>query len=129
VVHWDGVLAGETAQKPVVAYSALEDLLTGGSNATAKSTGARLVIDRVASNSTFSVEFARRALYEEKQAELRAAMPAGREKLARLIDRRARARAAEMYEERMRLETEAVQAELDEATIPVNDGAAPDAPG
>jgi hypothetical protein len=75
------------------------------------------------------VEFARRALYEEKQAELRAAMPAGREKLARLIDRRARARAAEMYEERMRLETEAVQAELDEATIPVNDGAAPDAPG
>jgi hypothetical protein len=35
------------------------------------------VLDRVASNSTLSVELARRALYEEQHTQMKAALPSG----------------------------------------------------
>jgi hypothetical protein len=58
------------------------------------------VLDRVVSNSTLSVELARRALHEEQQAQLKAALPAMRERLTVLIERRAGTLAEETYEER-----------------------------
>jgi hypothetical protein len=62
-----------------------------------------------------SVELARRSLHEEQQAAEKAALPAARARLERLIEWRAQARAEEMYEERKRLELEAVKAEMAEA--------------
>jgi hypothetical protein len=79
----------------------------------------------VVSNSTLSVELARRALHEEQQAQLKAALPAMRERLTVLIERRAGTLAEETYEERTRVETEAVKTELTETTVSANEGAAP----
>jgi hypothetical protein len=64
-------------------------------------------------------------LHEEQQAQLKAALPAMRERLTVLIERRAGTLAEEMYEERTRVETEAVKTELTETTISANEGAAP----
>jgi hypothetical protein len=83
------------------------------------------VLDRVVSNSTLSVELARRALHEEQQAQLKAALPAMRERLTVLIERRAGTLAEETYEERTSVETEAVKTELTETTVSANEGAAP----
>jgi hypothetical protein len=95
-----------------LALEAIEEMLVTGGNATARARAIGFVLDRVSVNSTFAVEAARRALYEEQQAELKAALPDMRAKLAELIDRRARELAEQMREERTRLELEAVKAEL-----------------
>jgi ATP-dependent Lon protease len=123
-----------------LAHAAIEKLLTGSGSATAQAQVAKLVIDRISSNSPLSAELARRAIYAEQEAQREAALPAAREKLARLIEgkvkeladamteeqiaerveRRAEEMAAELYAERMRAETEAMKAEF--ADAPAADG-------
>ena len=95
-----------------LAYSALEELLASSGNATARAAAARLVIDKLAAHSPLNAELARRAASEAIQQQVRAEMPAVREKLTLLIERRAQTLAQEMYRKRMKLETEAVKAEM-----------------
>jgi hypothetical protein len=71
------------------------------------------VLDKVAASSAHSLELAKRALWTEQEALKQQELPLAREKLARLIESRAETLAEEMYEERKRLELEAVKAELD----------------
>ena len=73
---------------------------------------ARLVIDKLAAHSPLNAELARRAAYEATQQQMRAQMPAAREKLTVLIERRAQALAREMHRKRVKLETEAVKPEM-----------------
>jgi hypothetical protein len=77
---------------------------------------ARLVIDKMAVHSPLNAELARRAAYEAIQQQIRASMPTVREKLTLLIERR----------KRMKLETEAVKAEM--ATGASTESAREDAP-
>ena len=114
-----------------LATTALEELLSSGS-ATARVQAAKFALDRLTANSPAGLEVAKRALWLDQQAERALELPATREKLARLVERDAQARAEaitaeriaelverkaeeraeQMYAERMRLETEAVRAEL-----------------
>jgi hypothetical protein len=113
------------------AYAALEELLSSGS-ATARVQAAKFALDRLTANSPAGLEVAKRALWLDQQAERALALPAAREKLARLVERdaqaraeaitaeqvdelvaqRAEERAEEMYAARMVAETEVVKAEL-----------------
>jgi Family of unknown function (DUF5763) len=114
-----------------LAETALEEMLRSSSgSATARAAAARLVLDRIPAA---SADLARRAIYAEQEAAAQAELPLAREKLARLIERRAQElaeamtaeqiaelverkaeeRAKQLYAERMRAETEAVRAELD----------------
>jgi len=95
-----------------LAHTALEELLASSGNATARAAAARLVIDKLAAHSPLNAELARRAASEAIQQQMRAQMPAVREKLTLLIERKAQALAREMYRKRMKLETEAVKAEM-----------------
>jgi hypothetical protein len=95
-----------------LAHTALEELLASSGNATARAAAARLVIDKLAAHSPLNAELARRAAYEAMQQQMQAQMPAVREKVTLLIERRAQALAREMYRKRMKLETEAVKAEM-----------------
>jgi hypothetical protein len=100
----------------------LTELLQSGGSATAKSQAAKYVIDRLSVNSPLSADLARRAVYAEIGAESALALPAARARLDRLIEARATVLAEEMYEERKRLETEAVKAELADTTVPAKRG-------
>jgi hypothetical protein len=93
---------------------AIEELLTGEGNATAKSNATRLVLDRVAAHSTVNMELGRRAVLEEMTAQREAELPAARAKLERLIESRVEARAQERTAEleRRAAEAEARLAEL-----------------
>jgi hypothetical protein len=113
------------------AYTALDELLTSGS-ATARVAAAKFSLERLTANTPAGLEVAKRALWLDQQEQTQQQMPAARAKLARLVEsratemaderseaelaerveRRAEERAVEMYAERMRLETEAVKAEL-----------------
>jgi hypothetical protein len=93
---------------------------------------AKLVIDRISSNSPLSADLARRALLAEQKATSEMELPAARDRLARLIEREARIMAEDitseqveelverratekaqaLYDTRMLAETEAVKAEL-----------------
>ena len=95
-----------------LAHTALEELLASSGNATARAAAARLVIDKMAAHSPLNAELARRAASEAIQQQMRAQMPAAREKLTVLIERRAQALAQKMYRKRIELETEAVKAEM-----------------
>ena len=115
-----------------LAHKAFEELLTSSGSATAKSQSAKFILQQLSANGPLSAELTRRAIYAEQAAEREAALPAAREKLARLIEgkvkeladamteeqiaerveRRAEERAAELHAERMRAETAAVAAEL-----------------
>jgi hypothetical protein len=99
-----------------LAHIALEELLASPGNATARAAAARLVIDKMAAHSPFNAELARRAAFEAIQQQMRASMPTVRERLTVLIERRAKALAQEMYHERMKLEHEAVEADLGKTT-------------
>jgi hypothetical protein len=70
------------------------------------------VLEKVTATSPYSAELARRAAAAETEAQRQAELPFARARLERLVEGRAKALAEEMYEERMRLETEAVKAEL-----------------
>ena len=109
-----------------LAHTALEELLASSGNATARAAAARLVIDKLAAHSPLNAELARRAAYEAVQQQMRAQMPAVREKLTVLIERRAQALAREMHRKRMKLEAEAVKAEM--ATGANTESAGEDAP-
>jgi hypothetical protein len=109
-----------------LAHTALEELLASPGNATARAAAARLVIDKLAAHSPLNAELARRAAYEAMQQQMQASMPAVREKLTVLIERKAQALAREMYRKRMKLETEAVKAEM--TTGASTEGAGEDAP-
>jgi hypothetical protein len=107
-----GPRAGDKLEEQ--AHAALEELLTNPkASATARAAAARLVLDKVAASSAHSLELAKRALWAEQQALMQQELPLAREKLERLIESRAQARAEELYEERRRLELEAVKAELE----------------
>ena len=95
-----------------LAHTALEELLASSGNATARAAAARLVIDKMAAHSPLNAELARRAAAEAIDQQMRASMPAVREKLTVLVERKAQAIAKEMYLARMKLETEAVKAEM-----------------
>ena len=96
-----------------LAHLALEELLTNaGGSATARAAAARLVLDKVAASSPYSAELAKRAATAEMHAQMQAELPFARPRLERLIESRAQTLAEEMYAERMRVETEAVKAEL-----------------
>ena len=95
-----------------LAHTALEELLASSGNATARAAAARLVIDKLAAHSPLNAELARRAASEAIRQQMQAQMPAVREKLTVLVERRAQALAREMYRKRMKLETEAVKAEM-----------------
>jgi hypothetical protein len=95
-----------------LAHTALEELLASSGNATARAAAARLVIDKLAAHSPLNAELAHRAASEAIRQQMQAQMPAVREKLTVLIERRAQALAREMYRKRMKLETEAVKAEM-----------------
>jgi hypothetical protein len=116
-----------------LAHAALEELLSNaGGSATARAAAARLVLDKVAASSTGALELAKRAVYAEQKATSELELPLARarldrliesraeemasamteERIAELVERRARVLAEEMYAERMKLETEAVRAEL-----------------
>jgi hypothetical protein len=95
-----------------LAYTALEELLASSGNATARAAAARLVIDKLAAHSPLNAELAHRAASEAIRQQMQAQMPAVREKVTLLIERRAQALAREMYRKRMKLETEAVKAEM-----------------
>jgi hypothetical protein len=95
-----------------LAHTALEELLASSGNATARAAAARLVIDKMAAHSPLNAELARRAAYEAIQQQMRASMPEVREKLTVLIERMARTLAQKMYDQRMKLEPEAVKAEM-----------------
>ena len=82
--------------------------MASSGNATARAAAARLVIDKLAAHSPLNAELARRAAYEAIQQQMQSQMPAVREKLTVLIERRAQALAQQMYRKRMKLETEAV---------------------
>jgi hypothetical protein len=84
-----------------LAHKAIEKLLTGSGSATAQAAAARLVLDKIAASSPYSTELAKRAVYAEIQAERAAELPAARDRLARLVEREARAMADEMTEERV----------------------------
>jgi polyhydroxyalkanoate synthesis regulator phasin len=86
--------------------------LASSGNATARAAAARLVIDKLAAHGPLNAELARRAAYEAIQQQMQAQMPAVREKLTVLIERKAQALAREMYRKRMKLETEAIKAEM-----------------
>jgi hypothetical protein len=95
-----------------LAHTALEELLASSGNATARAAAARLVIDKLAAHSPLNAELARRAAYEAIQQQMQSQMPAVRERVAVLLERKAQALAREMYRKRMKLETEAVKAEM-----------------
>jgi hypothetical protein len=95
-----------------LAHTALEELLASSGSATARAAAVRLVIDKMAAHSPLNAELTRRAAYEAIKQEMQSEMPAVREKLTVLIERRAQALAREMYRKRMKLETEAVKAEM-----------------
>ena len=106
--------------------------MASSGNATARAAAARLVLDKLTAHSLLNAELARRAASEEIQQRMQAEMPAIREKVALLIERRARGmaeqmteaelanlverrateKAKELHEEQRRLELEAVKAEL-----------------
>jgi hypothetical protein len=79
-----------------------------GGSATARAAAARLVLDKVTASSPYSAELAKRAALADMRAQMADALPAARAKLARLME----SRAEEKYRERMKLETDAVKAEL-----------------
>jgi hypothetical protein len=93
------------------AYTALDELLSSGS-ATARVQAAKYALDRLTANSPTGLEAAKKALWLDQQAERQLALPAARAKLDRLIEARANMLAEEMYEERKRLELEAVKSEM-----------------
>jgi len=95
-----------------LAHTALEELLASSGNATARAAAARLVIDKLAAHSPLNAELAHRAASEAIRQQMQAQMPAVREKLTVLVERKAQAIAKEMYLARMKLETEAVKAEM-----------------
>jgi hypothetical protein len=95
-----------------LAHTALEEILASSGNATARAAAARLVIDKMAAHSPLNAELARRAASDAIQQQMRAQMPAVREKLTLLIERKAQALAWEIYRKRIKLETEAVKAEM-----------------
>jgi hypothetical protein len=66
----------------------------------------------MAAHSPLNAELAHRAASEAIRQQMQAQMPAVREKVTLLIERRAQALAREMYRKRMKLETEAVKAEM-----------------
>jgi uncharacterized protein DUF5763 len=109
-----------------LAHTALEELLASSGNATARAAAARLVIDKLAAHSPLNAELAHRAASEAIRQQMQAQMPAVREKVTLLIERRAQALAQEMYRKRMKLETEAVKAEM--ATGASTESAGEDAP-
>jgi hypothetical protein len=130
--------AGDRLER--IAHAAIEELLQGSGSATARASAARLVLDKIASSSPYSAELARRAASDEIRAQMEAELPAARKlvrlietraqakanamteaKLKPLVEPRARAMAEQMYAERMRLETEAVKAELADSTEPLPD--------
>jgi hypothetical protein len=94
-----------------MALKALEESPHGEGNATAKSAAARLVLDRGRLELDALGGARPPRLHEEQQAQLNAALPATRERPTVLIERRAGTLAEEMYEERTRVETEAVKTE------------------
>jgi hypothetical protein len=92
-----------TNRLEALATSALEELLSSGS-ATARVQAAKFALASIGASSTGAVKLAKKALAAEYEAERQQAMAAARQKLARLIDARAEARAQELYAERMKLE-------------------------
>jgi hypothetical protein len=113
-----------------LATKSLTELLSSGS-ATARVQAAKFALDRLTANSPAGLEAAKRALWLDLQAERQRELPGARDRLARLVEREARARARaiteeqiaelverkaeeraeQMYAERMLAETEAVKAE------------------
>jgi hypothetical protein len=79
------------------------------------------VLDKVAASSPYSTELAKRAAAAEMQAQMEAELPFARARLERLIESRARVMAEEMYEDRKRLDLEAVKAELAETRLDPDD--------
>jgi hypothetical protein len=94
-----------------LATTALEELLSSGS-ATARVQAAKFALASIGASSTGALKLAKKALAAEYEAERQQAMPAARQKLARLIDARVEARAEELYAARMKAETAAVKAEM-----------------
>jgi hypothetical protein len=95
-----------------LAHTALEELLASSGNATARAAAARLVIDKLAAHSPLNAELAHRAASEAIRQQMEADMPRVREKVSLLLERKAQALAREMYRARIKLETEAVKAEM-----------------
>jgi hypothetical protein len=81
-----------------LANAAFEELLSSGS-ATAKAAMVKLALAGMSANSPEGLKAAKRALWAEQQAELKAELPFARAKLERLIESRAQTLAEQMHEE------------------------------